>query len=54
MNWKRDNESLVKRGELLLDFDVIGNWDSELKKMNQGKEDRKFVDPVPLSDYLVT
>ena len=45
MNWKKYNESLVKRGEILLDFDVIDNWDSELEKMNQGKEGRKFVYP---------
>ena len=45
MNWKRYNESLVKRGEILLDFDVIDNWDSELEKMNECKEGRKFVYP---------
>ena len=45
MNWKKYNESLVKRGEILLDFDVIDNWDSELEKMNKGKEGRKFVYP---------
>ena len=50
MNWKKYNESLVKRGEVLLDFDVIDNWDSQLKKKNQGKEGRKFLYPVPLSD----
>lgn len=45
MNWKRYNESLVKRGEILLDFDVIDNWDSELEKMNECKKGRKFVYP---------
>ncbi len=45
MNWKKYNESLVKRGEVLLDFDVIDNWDSELEKMNKDKEGRKFVYP---------
>ena len=45
MNWSKYNESLVKRGEILLDFDVIDNWNSELEKMNQGKEGRKFVYP---------
>ena len=45
MNWKKYNESLVKRGEVLLDFDIIDNWDSELEKMNQGKEGRKYVYP---------
>jgi hypothetical protein len=44
-NWKNYNESLVRRGEILLDFDVIDNWDYELKEMNEGKEGRKFVYP---------
>ena len=45
MNLKKYNESLVKRGEILLDFDVIYNWSSELDNMNQGKEGRKFLYP---------
>ena len=45
MNWNKYNESLVKRGEILLDFDVIDNWYSELEEMNKGKEGRKFVYP---------
>ena len=45
MNWSKYNESLVKRGEILLDFDVIDNWDNELEKMNKEKEGRKFVYP---------
>jgi hypothetical protein len=44
-NWKRYNESLVRRGEVLFDFDVIDNWNSELEKMNECKEGRKFVYP---------
>ena len=55
MNWNKYNESLVKRGEVLLDFDVIDNWDSELEKMNQGKEGRKFVYPdsfIKLLGYM--
>ncbi|MGA9845823.1 MAG: transposase [Nitrososphaeraceae archaeon] len=31
------NESLVRRGQLLLDFDVIDGWDDELSQMNHGK-----------------
>ena len=45
MNWNKYNESLVKRGEVLLDFDVIDNWDKELEEMNKDKEGRKFVYP---------
>lgn len=37
VKWSEYNESLVRRGEILLGFDVIDNWDKELEKMNQGK-----------------
>ena len=55
MNWRNYNKSLVKRGEVLLDFDVIDNWPTELEKMNQGKEGRKFVYPdsfIKLLGYM--
>ena len=55
MNWRNYNESLVKRGEVLLDFDVIDNWHVELEKMNEGKEGRKFVYPdsfIKLLGYM--
>ena len=42
MNWPSYNQSLVKRGEILLGFDVINNWDTELKEMNQGKKGEPF------------
>jgi len=45
VNWNKYNESLVKRGEILLDFDVIDNWPIELEKMNKYKRGRKFVYP---------
>ena len=45
MNWKRYNESLVRRGEILLDFDVVDNWNYELENMNKNKKGRKFVYP---------
>jgi IS5 family transposase len=55
VNWKKYNESLVKRGEVLLDFDVIDNWDNELEEMNKDKEGRKFVYPdsfIKLLGYM--
>jgi IS5 family transposase len=55
VNWNKYNESLVKRGEVLLDFDVIDNWPTELEKMNKGKEGRKFVYPdsfIKLLGYM--
>ncbi|HET7642499.1 MAG TPA: IS5 family transposase [Nitrososphaeraceae archaeon] len=54
-NWKNYNESLVKRGEILLDFDVIDNWNTELSEMNKNKEGRKFVYPdsfIKLLGYM--
>jgi Transposase DDE domain len=37
-NWKEYNESLVRRGEVLLDFDMLDEWQDELRKMNRSKE----------------
>jgi hypothetical protein len=37
VNWASYNESLVKRGEVILDFHVIDGWYDELERMNQGK-----------------
>ncbi|HEY6536086.1 MAG TPA: hypothetical protein VIY08_09900 [Candidatus Nitrosocosmicus sp.] len=42
MNWSTYNQSLVKRGEILLGFDIINNWNTELKEMNQGKIGEPF------------
>ena len=37
MKWPIYNQSLVRRDELLLLFDVIDNLDLELKQMNKDK-----------------
>jgi hypothetical protein len=38
VKWSVYNQSLVRRGEILLGFDVIDNWwDTELKGMNKDK-----------------
>jgi len=37
MNCSSYNQSLVRRSEILLGFDVIDNWDSELEEMNKDK-----------------
>ncbi len=42
MNWPVYNQSLVRRGEILLGFDVINNWDTELKEMNKAKVGEPF------------
>lgn len=42
MKWSDYSESLVRRGEILLGFDVIDNWDNELQEMNRGKIGEPF------------
>lgn len=41
-DWRVYNETLVRRGEVLLDFDLLDEWSEELKKMNQGQEGARF------------
>jgi hypothetical protein len=42
MKWSTYNQSLVRRGEILIGFDVIDNWDAELKQMNKDKIGEPF------------
>ena len=50
MKWSVYNQSLVRRGdEILLGFDVIDNWDTELKEMNK---DKVGLGAISLSKYL--
>ncbi len=42
VKWSAYNQSLVRRGEILLGFDVINNWDTELKEMNKDKVGEPF------------
>jgi Transposase DDE domain len=42
VNWSTYNQSLVRRGELVIAFDVIDNWDAELKEMNKDKVGEPF------------
>ncbi len=43
MKWPVYNQSLVRRGEILLKvFDIINNWDTELKQMNKDKVGEPF------------
>ena len=38
INWPAYNELLVRRGEIVLDFEIIENWNNDLHKMNRGKK----------------
>ena len=42
MKWSAYNQSLVRRGKILLGFDIINNWDTELKEMNKDKVGEPF------------
>src|SRR6476646_5818896 len=42
MKWSYYNQSLVRRGEILIGFDIINNWDAELKEMNKDKVGEPF------------
>ncbi|HXS59791.1 MAG TPA: hypothetical protein VN703_03150 [Candidatus Sulfopaludibacter sp.] len=43
MNWSIYNRSLVRLGdEIHLGFDVIENWDTDLKEMNKDKIGEPF------------
>lgn len=44
-DWRRINEWLVRRGEILLDLRILDRWDSELERMNAGKEGGRYVYP---------
>lgn len=37
VHWPSYNEWLVRRSEVMLDFDVIDGWKDELEKINEGK-----------------
>lgn len=51
-NWREYNQSLVRRGEVLLDFDLLDEWGEELKRMNRGKEGARFQYPEPFMRLL--
>ncbi len=38
IDWHIHSESLVRGGEVVLDFDVIDNWKNKLDNMNEDKE----------------
>jgi IS5 family transposase len=55
INWSFYNKSLVRRGEVILDFDVIDSWYSELDSMNNGKRGAQYHYPdsfIQLLGYM--
>jgi hypothetical protein len=44
-DWPTYNQNLVRRGQVLLDFDVVDQWDHELFQMNLGKVGEPYCYP---------
>jgi hypothetical protein len=42
MDWRRVDEGLIKRGELLLSLDFLEDYDFELSLLNDGRVGRPF------------
>jgi hypothetical protein len=42
MNWKAVDERLIRRGELILDLESLGNHEKELEEMNKGRPGPRF------------
>ncbi|MDO8459634.1 MAG: transposase [Nanoarchaeota archaeon] len=47
-NWKKVNESYVKKAIFYLDFDGVKNWPNEIVEMNKGKRGALFQFPNSL------
>ena len=55
IDWPSYNESLVRRGQVLLDYDVLDGWDHELSQMNHGKVGEPYAYPdsfIQLLGYM--
>jgi len=52
MDWSVYNDSLVGRGELLLDFSILDGWGDEVKRMSAGRRGRPFTYPDSLIKLL--
>jgi hypothetical protein len=42
MDWQKIDEKLIRRGELILDTDLLEHHEEELKAANRGKNGRPF------------
>jgi hypothetical protein len=51
-DWKKYNEELVRRGELLFDPDFLSGWEEELNRLNEKKEGAKYSYPNSLMNML--
>jgi hypothetical protein len=53
IDWKEYNEGLVKRGEFLLNFDILYDWEKELGGLNSNKRGRPFEYPDSLMLFFL-
>jgi len=53
INWRVYNEGLVKRGEILMDFDILSHWNKETEEMNRGKVGSPFEYPDSFINFLL-
>ncbi len=53
IDWKIYNEGLVKRGELLLDFNIFKNWEEEKLMQNEGKVGAPYKYPDSFIIFLL-
>ena len=53
IDWSIYNDGLVKRGEIIFDFDQFKNWDKELKIMNKNKVGREYQYPDSYIYFLL-
>ncbi|MGC8695457.1 MAG: IS5 family transposase [Conexivisphaera sp.] len=53
-DWAKYNEDLVRRGELLIDRDMMEAWRMELEEENRGKEGEPFHYPSSYMRFLAT
>ena len=51
-DWRRINDGLVRRRDILLDLCVFDCWDSELGRINAGKEGDRYVYPNIFASLL--
>jgi hypothetical protein len=52
VNWKRYNDSLIRRGKILLYFDDIDNLDVELEKITETRKVENLYTQIHLSYCL--
>ena len=53
IDWRVYNEGLVKRGEILMDFDIFSHWHKEIEEINRGKVGAPFEYPDSFINFLL-